>query len=181
MHIPWRHEYFAIGDALNNRIDFNSVIDFGCGNGYIIARLKILGKEVAGFEGSVHALETAPDDIRIHVKLQDVTRPVSAGFYDLVVCSEVAEHIPVEFSDALVDNICRSAKLWIFFSAAIPGQGGYHHVNEKPHSYWIEKFKKRRFGLQQDLTLKLRSDFSQIIQSIWWFTQNAMIFYRERT
>ena len=28
----------------------------------------------------------------------------------------------------------------VVFSAAIPGQGGVNHINERPQSYWIDKF-----------------------------------------
>jgi hypothetical protein len=28
---------------------------------------------------------------------------------------------------------------------ATPGQGGYHHVNEQPSGYWIEKMREAGF------------------------------------
>jgi hypothetical protein len=33
----------------------------------------------------------------------------------------------------------------ILFSAAIPGQGGYGHINERLHDHWHDKFKKYNF------------------------------------
>jgi len=65
--------------------------------------------------------------------------------YDLVLCLEVAEHLSPLFAGRLVDNICNHTDT-VFFSAATPGQGGYNHLNEQPHSYWVEKFEKRGFA-----------------------------------
>ena len=43
-----------------------------------------------------------------------------------------------------MDNLTSFSDV-ILFSAAIPGQGGTHHVNEQWPSYWIEKFAARGY------------------------------------
>ena len=95
MHIPWRGEYDAIADALANRLSFSSVLDLGCGNGYLIARLEQLGKSVSGVDGSVHVLECVPTELIPRIRIIDLTTSVRLGRFDLVICSEVAEHLDV--------------------------------------------------------------------------------------
>ena len=71
---------------------------------------------------------------------RDLTQPVFLDCkFDLLLCLEVAEHLPANKAEHLVKT-CASHSNTIFWSAATPGQGGYHHVNEQPHEYWIEKF-----------------------------------------
>jgi hypothetical protein len=40
---------------------------------------------------------------------------------------------------------------------ALPGQGGYHHVNEQPTEYWIDHLNKRGMQLLIQDTNKIRS------------------------
>ena len=166
MHAPWQLEYNAIADLLASWLQFSSVIDLGCGNGFIIAQLRELGKEVCGVDGSAEALKAAPPSVKGSIILRDLTAPLYLGQYDLVVCTEVAEHLEEHFAEIVVDNICANARSLVFFTAATPGQGGHHHVNEQPYCCWIEKFSRRGFELDHDLTTQCRSSLSQVINSV---------------
>lgn len=73
-------------------------------------------------------------------QVADLSHPVDLGHrFDLVQCLEVAEHLPGSAADSLVASLARHADL-ILFSAAPPGQGGLHHINEQPYDYWRKKF-----------------------------------------
>lgn len=52
---------------------------------------------------------------------------------------EVVEHISSNQADEFICKLCSLSDI-VCFSAALPGQGGVAHVNEKRLSYWIEKF-----------------------------------------
>jgi SAM-dependent methyltransferase len=175
-HVPWRAEYEAIADMLAARLTFLSVIDMGCGNGFIIARLAQLGKKVTGIDGSLHAIAAAPPEIRPRLMTADLTQPLRLGHYDLVICSEVAEHLEAHHAAVLVDTICSNSAGLVFFTAATPGQVGHGHVNEQPHDYWIAMFAQRGFRLDAASTSSLRDDLSKRINMISWFTDNALIF-----
>lgn len=69
--------------------------------------------------------------------------PVKRKF-DLCLCLEVLEHIPEQFANAAVKLLC-SLSDTVLFSAAIPGQGGVQHVNERWQSWWEEKFNDNGF------------------------------------
>ena len=64
--------------------------------------------------------------------------------FDLVQSLEVAEHLPAERAAGFVDNLARHGDV-ILFSAAVPHQGGEHHVNEQPPEYWRRLFAERGY------------------------------------
>ena len=59
---------------------------------------------------------------------------------------EVAEHLPHAKAELFVDNLVAHGDV-ILFSAAVPHQGGEHHVNEQPPEYWRQKFKARGYDV----------------------------------
>lgn len=93
--------------------------------------------------------------------------------YDIVLCTEVAEHLDPEYADHLVDTICKSAGKFILFSAAIPGQSGVGHKNEQWQSWWSQKFFERGWFLhQEDIRKQLWNNNEVGI----WYRQNMMVF-----
>lgn len=64
--------------------------------------------------------------------------------FDLVLSLEVAEHLPVSSAETFVDTLTGLGQR-VFFSAAVPEQGGYRHVNEQWQDWWAEKFRVRGF------------------------------------
>jgi SAM-dependent methyltransferase len=178
VQLPWRPEYDAIANRLCHYLNFSSVLDMGCGNAFLITRLAQLGKNVRGVDGSIHVLDCAPQDLIPNIGIADLTRPVRLGCFDLVICCEVAEHLDAHFTDTLVDNICDNSGGLVFFSAATTGQGGFYHVNEQPHDYWIARFHERDFELDHDVTQKLRQDLSSAVNAMWWFARNALVLRR---
>lgn len=103
-------------------------------------------REIAGVDGDYvprSALAIPPDAFRA----VDISQPFDLGRgFELVVCLEVAEHVPEAHADVLIDSLCRHGDL-IMFSAAIPGQGGDFHVNEQPYEYWRDKFAARGYAI----------------------------------
>jgi len=70
----------------------------------------------------------------------DLTQPLVLNRkFDLALSLEVAEHLDERFADTIVQSLTSHSDL-IVFGAAIPMQGGTHHVNEQWPSYWISKF-----------------------------------------
>jgi SAM-dependent methyltransferase len=124
-----------------------SVLDVGCGPGVWLAEWSRLGvMEIIGVDGDYlprSALVIPADAFRAI----DISAPFDLGqSFNLVLCLEVAEHIPEVHADTLIDNLCRHGDV-IMFSAAIPGQGGDFHVNEQPYEYWRKKFAARGYAV----------------------------------
>jgi SAM-dependent methyltransferase len=148
------------------------VLDIGCANGSWLEVCKNLGSlEVLGVDG------IEPKDNHLEPKeflLHDFRDPlVLSGKFDLVLCLEVAEHLPVESANALVEVLVSHGDV-ILFSAAVPGQGGQYHLNEQWPEYWNAKFKAKGFTALD----VLRDRFWNNERIFWWYRQNMMLYVR---
>jgi hypothetical protein len=94
--------------------------------------------------------------------------------FDLATSFEVAEHLPKSTADRYVSQICRLAPI-VVFSAATLGQGGLAHINEQPHSYWVELFAKNGFASDQG-TSSLFAEAWRKNDVAWFYHQNVMVF-----
>lgn len=128
-----------------------SMIDIGCGAGHWGLAFSEHGVEtVHGVDGP-WASEAAT---RLHPKnftefdFGQADPPFAVQTpqprYDLLLSLELVEHVAPEKADALIDLFC-SLSDTIIMSAAIPGQGGTHHVNEQWPEYWAEKLSQRGY------------------------------------
>jgi len=63
----------------------------------------------------------------------------------------------------------------VMFSAAVPGQGGEHHVNEQPLEYWREKFRERRYVAID----WVRPTVSANLQVQHWYRYNIILYAEE--
>src|SRR6266704_548856 len=122
-----------------------SVLDVGCGAGAWIAEYLNAGFNPAlGVDGEYVSHESL---LIPHVNFQgrNIAQPFDLPQrFDLVQCLEVGEHIPNTCSEVLVENLVKHGSV-ILFSAAPPGKGGEHHVNEQPYEYWRELFARKGY------------------------------------
>lgn len=122
-----------------------SVVDVGCGTGVWLKAFGERGvRDIFGIDG-----DWVKEDMLVipkeSFKSADIEKPINLDKKaDLAVCLEVAEHIPHGAAGILIDNLTSIAPV-ILFSAAIPFQGGSHHVNEQWPEYWREHFEKRGY------------------------------------
>jgi hypothetical protein len=84
---------------------------------------------------------------------------------------EVAEHISESAADRFIESLTSHAPV-VLFSAAIPYQGGAHHVNEQFLPYWVERFSHFNFRPLDVIRGKIWND--QTI--LWWLRRNVVVF-----
>ena len=102
----------------------------------------------------------------------DLTTPFSLGRrFDLVQSLEVAEHLPAHLADRFVADLVAHGDV-ILFSAAVPHQGGEHHVNEQPPEYWRRRFADRGYAAYDWLRPQLRHD--RRVER--WYRFNSVIY-----
>lgn len=134
--------------------DIKSVVDVGCGGAATTKWFQDHGVEALGVEGDPFAWEHRKCD---PVILHDFTRGpfVPNKAFDLAWTSEFVEHVEEAFMANWMATLraCR----FVCMTFATPGQGGHHHVNEQPESYWLEKFALYGFEHVPEETAKLRA------------------------
>ena len=165
----------AMSDTIIEEFAPKSVVDVGCGTGYLLMVLKGRGLDTFGLEYSEAGLEYCRNrglDVRKFDLEND--KFTDARRFDVAVSVEVAEHLPAKIADSYVDLLTRFADR-IVFTAAPPGQGGRDHVNEQPPEYWIEKFAKRSFVHDVALSNQWKEKWkARGVQD--WYHQNLMLF-----
>lgn len=134
------HSAQRIAQWFSQWLQPRSVADFGCAHGaWLHAWQQAGAAEVQGVDGDYvdrQALRIAEASF----KAADLAQPIDLGRkYALVQSVEVAEHLPASAARTFVQTLCRHGDL-VLFSAAPPGQGGEHHVNEQPYGYWRDLF-----------------------------------------
>jgi SAM-dependent methyltransferase len=151
-----------------------SVLDVGAGTGAWLAAFAAAGvDDVQGVEGGRPTGEQllVPAD---RIKWHDLEEPFELGRrFDLVVSLEVAEHLPAARADQFVAMLTNHADA-VLFSAAIPNQGGNHHINEQWPTYWATRFADRGYACFDPIRDRIWSDD----RIEWWYRQNTLIYAR---
>jgi|HubBroStandDraft_6_1064221.scaffolds.fasta_scaffold321958_2 SAM-dependent methyltransferase len=152
-----------------------SVVDVGCGAGHWLSEFQRLGVErVLGLDGAY----VDPEWLIIPKSLfraVDLSKPFRLNErFDLAVCLEVAEHLPETAATGLVDSLVNLSPV-ILFSAAIPMQGGTHHVNEQWPEYWRRLFQKQGYRMLD----VIRKEIWKNAEVKFWYRQNTFLFVSE--
>jgi SAM-dependent methyltransferase len=178
-HDPVIHNFSAARQILPFLLKLkpaDSIIDIGCGTGTGLAIARELGvKEILGIDG----VNLNQDDLKIPVDSFincDLMAPIKLNTkFDMLLCLEVAEHLPELNAEAFVEMLTSHSD-FIIFSAAIPGQGGQNHLNEQWPDYWQRLFLKNEYYPSEIL----RDHFWNNKDIEWWYRQNIIIYAPEK-
>lgn len=168
----------VVAGTLVERYAPRRVIDLGCGSGTFLLGFHRLGIEVLGLERSRAGLaicaERGLPALAFDLRRDD---PPAEATGELALCFEVAEHVGADYADRLVELCCGLAPV-VVFTAAPPGQGGVHHVNEQPPAYWIGRFATRGYHLDAAATEAVGAAWAAggVVE---WLVANLLIFVRE--
>jgi hypothetical protein len=155
-------------------IPLKSVCDVGCGAGTWLRCWREHGVEdVLGIDGD-HVDKTLLAIPEANFRSADLRQPVRCDRqFDLAMSMEVAEHLPPGRAESFVADLTALAPV-VLFSAAVPGQGGTQHINERWQSYWADLFDQAGFAT-----------FDVLRPQVWdndavefWYRQNALLFCR---
>src|SRR5262249_45035985 len=149
-----------------------SVLDGGCGQGVWMRAWHEAGAiRVLGLDGAYVDQERLLVP-RANFMVADLSQPFDLGErFDLVQSLEVAEHLRPSVSTAFVDSLIRHGDV-VLFSAAVPGQGGENHINERPLEYWRDLFRQRGYACFDPIRPAVRGKAE--IQS--WYRYNTLLY-----
>lgn len=148
------------------------VLDVGCGRGAWLQTFREMGvRDVRGIDGEYvdRSKLLIPQECFTQA---DLSKPFELqGRYDLALCLEVAEHLPDEMAPALIEKLVEAAPA-VLFSAAIPGQGGTNHINERMPAYWRALFLRHGYSLLDPIRPMILTD----TEICWWYRQNIVLY-----
>ena len=162
MAVPLLIEFFAP----------RSVVDVGCGTGLWAASFLERGvSDVMAIDGA-WVPETERDVPAAVFREHDLTQPLQLDkTFDLALCLEAAEHLPLSAALRLVESLTRLAPV-VVFSAAIPFQGGDGHINEQWPSFWSKQFATYGYTCLTGLRHRLWTNDAVEV----WYRQNMLCF-----
>lgn len=149
-----------------------SVVDVGCGTGVWLHEFRMRGvPTVLGLDGA------DPMDGLLHIEPSefqraDLSKPFQVrGRFDLAMSLEVAQQLPRTSARDFVASLAQLSDV-IVFGAAIPGQGGEHHIHERWPGYWAALFEANGF-----VSFDVLRDILWYDERVeWWYAQNTLVF-----
>ena len=134
---------------LHKKFDVKSMVDVGCGPGGMEELAVKIGIDWTGIEGdeSVKKENTILHDFT-KGKIENISS------FDLAWSVEFLEHVEEKYMNNYMHVFCKCK--YIICTAAPPGWGGTHHVNEQNSEYWIQKFSEHGFSYDEEVTKMAR-------------------------
>lgn len=165
----------VVASLLLPEMRIESLLDVGAGHGAWAAEWLSAGvHDVLAVDGDyVRRDQLAIPETRFLA--HDLSQPLDLNRrYDLVQSLEVAEHLPQDKADLFLDNLVRHGDV-VLFSAAVPNQGGEHHVNEQPPEYW-----RKRFGVRGYMAFDfVRPRLAGRSEVMPWYRFNSYLYANE--
>ena len=172
LHVGSLKSAEIIVPLLINLIKPKSVIDIGCGIGSWLSVFMKLGVEdIFGVDG-----DWVKKEMLLIPQEKFLALDLKKTFYlerqfDLAISLEVAEHLPPRSAPLFVKSLASAAPV-IFFSAAIPFQGGVKHLNEQWPDYWEQYFREQGY-MAIDC---IRKRIWQNNDIDYFYAQNSLVF-----
>ena len=152
----------------------HSAVDLGCGVGTWLSVLAGSGVEdILGIDGDWVSRELLEIPAASFIA-SDLTAPIVLDRrFDLAISLEVAEHLPAASADSFVGSLVALSD-FVLFSAAVPFQGGTHHVNEQWPGYWAARFRSAGYEPWDAIRHRVWEDREIPV----WYRQNVLLFVR---
>jgi glycosyltransferase involved in cell wall biosynthesis/SAM-dependent methyltransferase len=143
----WLKFFDAIAERLVVNLKPQTVLDVGCGVGFLVKAFRSQGIEAYGIDISEYAISQIPEDLQSFCRVSSATQVPPKDFpesYDLITCIEVLEHLPAEDGRQAIANMALRTR-HILFSSTTDHTEEPTHVNVQPVSYWLAIFASHGF------------------------------------
>jgi glycosyltransferase involved in cell wall biosynthesis/SAM-dependent methyltransferase len=145
----WEERFGRIADATIAELAPKTVLDAGCGIGFLVDALRKRGVDAYGFDVSEYAISQVPADMQPFCWVASITEDLDRD-YDLILCVEVLEHLPPELAEEAIDNLTGHTDQ-ILFSSTPFDFAEPTHFNVRSMESWIGLFARRGFFRNVDL------------------------------
>jgi SAM-dependent methyltransferase len=154
----WLRFFTAIADRIVSAIGPRTVLDAGCGPGFLVELLRERGVDARGFDISSYAIANVPDPVKPFCWQASVADELT-GDYDLIICQEVFPHVAPPDADLAIANFCRHTGDVLFSSPLNVEPGVRRHVNFSTPGHFAAEF--ARHGFYRDF------DFDATVVTPW--------------
>jgi 2-polyprenyl-3-methyl-5-hydroxy-6-metoxy-1,4-benzoquinol methylase len=131
-------------DEIVRRLRPRTVLDVGCGKGFLVESLRDRGVEAYGFDVSEYAISEVRPDMRPYCWVGSASAAIDKD-YDLITCIEVCEHLPESDAHEAVRQMTSHADT-ILFSSTPSDFTEPTHVNVRPVIDWVRLFASLSFA-----------------------------------
>ena len=115
-----------------------TVLDVGCGIGFLVKKLREAGVEAFGFDVSEYGISQVPSNIKPYCWVSSATDNLTQN-YDLIVCMEVLEHMTLNEPLKAIENMCGATDKILFSSTPFDYREATH-FNVHPPEFWTQHF-----------------------------------------
>ena len=145
----WSSFFGGIAARITQSLRPRSVLDAGCGFGFLVEALWDLGTAAYGIDASPYAITQVRRDMVKYCVLGSITAaiPPDSGFpgtFHLVTCFEVLQYMPEPNAIRAVAQLTTLTDTILFSST--PSADEHIHFNVKPISYWLQLFQSHGFS-----------------------------------
>jgi SAM-dependent methyltransferase len=155
----WEHIEVLVREALvlRGNTSFSKIIDFGCGRGWLAKELSAYGA-VTGIEPIGKVVEYGRKIYPGLDLLQGDVNDLEAFNADLIVCSEVIEHIGKGHQASLFESFFHSLKAGGYLILTTPRAEAYHEWSEhidldQPTEEWLTEEEVKTAGEHAGFTV----------------------------
>lgn len=135
-----------------------SIVDVGCGRGFVVSHLNSMGRQATGCEYGTAALAHSV----CAAVFGDLTErlPYNDATFDFIACTGVLSHLPADKVPHGLQELSRIGRRWLWTNILVVEQGESpeaeqaHHRNIISRRWWRERFQLAGWREVECATLK---------------------------
>ena len=141
--------------SIIEKIDFETVLDFGCAKGFMVYAMRLLGKEAHGVDISDYAVNAGMSEVKDYLSVISSVDDIK-GNYDLIMAKDVLEHIPYDILPSILKAFrIRCRKILV----AVPlgdnkkfrirqYEMDVTHIIREPEEFWLKALGEAGFKIK---------------------------------
>lgn len=141
--------------SIIEKVNFETVLDFGCAKGFMVYAMRLLGKEAYGVDISEYAVNAGMSEVKDYLSIINSVDDIK-GNYDLIMAKDVLEHVPYDVLPSILKAFrirCRN----ILVAVPLGDNKKFRirqyemditHVIREPEEFWLKALGEAGFKIK---------------------------------